>query len=31
MAELVIYNTLTRREEPFAPREAGKVAMYPAG
>jgi cysteinyl-tRNA synthetase len=31
MAELVIYNTLTRREEPFAPREAGKVAMYACG
>ncbi len=31
MAELVIYNTLTRREEPFTPREAGKVAMYACG
>ena len=31
MAELVIYNTLTRREEPFTPREAGKVTMYACG
>ena len=31
MAELVIYNTLTRREEPFVPREAGTVAMYACG
>ncbi|MDW8052543.1 MAG: cysteine--tRNA ligase [Armatimonadota bacterium] len=31
MAELVIYNTLTRREEPFVPREPGKVSMYACG
>lgn len=31
MAELVIYNTLTRREEPFVPREPGKVYMYACG
>jgi cysteinyl-tRNA synthetase len=31
MAELILYNTLTRREEPFVPREPGKVAMYACG
>ncbi len=31
MAELILYNTLTRREEPFTPREAGKVTMYACG
>jgi cysteinyl-tRNA synthetase len=31
MVELIIYNTLTRREEPFVPREPGKVAMYACG
>ncbi|MDW8107184.1 MAG: cysteine--tRNA ligase [Armatimonadota bacterium] len=31
MAELVLYNTLTRREEPFVPREPGKVSMYACG
>jgi cysteinyl-tRNA synthetase len=28
---LVIYNTLTRRKEPFVPREAGRVRMYVCG
>ena len=26
-----IYNTLTRKKEPFVPREPGKVAMYACG
>jgi cysteinyl-tRNA synthetase len=26
-----IYNTLTRRKEPFVPRESGKVSMYVCG
>jgi len=26
-----IYNTLTRRKEPFTPLEAGKVSMYVCG
>ena len=26
-----IYNTLTRRKEPFIPLEAGKVSMYVCG
>jgi len=28
---LVIYNTLTRKKEPFAPREPGRVRMYVCG
>jgi len=28
---LVIYNTLTRRKEPFVPREPGRVRMYVCG
>ncbi|GIV08403.1 MAG: cysteine--tRNA ligase [Fimbriimonadales bacterium] len=31
MAELVLYNTLTRTEERFEPREAGKVSIYACG
>ncbi|MCX7688823.1 MAG: cysteine--tRNA ligase [Fimbriimonadales bacterium] len=31
MGELRLYNTLTRKEEPFVPREPGKVAMYACG
>lgn len=31
MGELRFYNTLTRKEEPFIPREAGKVSMYACG
>ncbi|MDM7460579.1 MAG: cysteine--tRNA ligase [bacterium] len=31
MAELILYNTLTRSEEPFQPREPGKVAIYACG
>ncbi|MFN4032354.1 MAG: cysteine--tRNA ligase [Fimbriimonadales bacterium] len=31
MAELILYNTLTRSEEPFEPREPGKVAIYACG
>ncbi len=30
-AELQIYNTLTRRKEPFTPIEPGKVRMYVCG
>ena len=29
--DLVIYNTLTRRKEPFVPLEPGKVRMYVCG
>ena len=28
---LVVYNTLSRRKEPFAPLEAGRVGMYVCG
>jgi len=28
---LVVHNTLTRRKEPFSPREPGKVGMYVCG
>lgn len=31
MGELRLYNTLTRKEEPFTPREPGKVSMYACG
>ncbi len=31
MAELRLYNTLTRKEEVFQPREPGKVTMYACG
>jgi cysteinyl-tRNA synthetase len=31
MGELRIYNTLTRREEVFVPREPGKVSIYACG
>jgi cysteinyl-tRNA synthetase len=31
MGELRIYNTLTRREEEFVPREPGKVSIYACG
>ncbi len=31
MGELRIYNTLTRQEEPFVPREPGKVSIYACG
>jgi cysteinyl-tRNA synthetase len=31
MGELHIYNTLTRREEVFVPREPGKVSIYACG
>lgn len=31
MGEFRFYNTLTRKEEPFIPREAGKVSMYACG
>lgn len=31
MGELRLYNTLTRKEEPFVPREPGKVSMYACG
>ncbi len=31
MAELRLYNTLTRKEEVFQPRESGKVTMYACG
>ncbi len=31
MAELRLYNTLTRKEEVFIPREPGKVSMYACG
>lgn len=30
-AELRIYNSLTRKKEPFVPREPGKVRMYTCG
>lgn len=30
-SELLIYNTLTRRKEPFVPIEPGKVKMYVCG
>ena len=28
---LQVYNTLTRKKEPFTPLEAGKVRMYVCG
>ena len=31
MGELHLYNTLTRKEEPFVPRTPGKVSMYACG
>ena len=31
MSELQIYNTLTRRKEPFVPRNAGKAGVYVCG
>jgi cysteinyl-tRNA synthetase len=31
MGELRVYNTLTRREEVFVPREPGKVSIYACG
>jgi cysteinyl-tRNA synthetase len=31
MSELRIYNTLTRKKEPFAPRVKGEVGMYVCG
>ncbi len=31
MSELRIYNTLTRQEEVFTPREAGRVSIYACG
>lgn len=30
-ADVIIYNTLTRRKEPFTPREAGVVRMFVCG
>ncbi|GEN27079.1 cysteine--tRNA ligase [Halovibrio variabilis] len=30
-SQMQIYNTLTRRKEPFTPLEAGKVSMYVCG
>ncbi len=31
MSQLVLYNTLSRREEPFQPLEPGKVRLYVCG
>src|ERR1700741_1244736 len=31
MTELQIQNTLTRRKEPFVPREPGKAGLYVCG
>ncbi len=31
MSELVLYNTLSRRKERFAPREAGRARVYTCG
>jgi cysteinyl-tRNA synthetase len=31
MSELVLYNSLTRRKEPFEPREPGRASVYSCG
>ncbi|HXX48741.1 MAG TPA: cysteine--tRNA ligase, partial [Myxococcota bacterium] len=31
MSELVLYNTMTRAKEPFAPLEPGRVRIYSCG